>query len=171
MGLFNKSTNDNGTATTGSSSIVPSYNYLSLIPKENQTLKSNPTAVSLKDDKLSFNLMNSIPSGGKLEGYNVSLYTVENATNKLLKAGLSINTSDYDTKGKSNLFLKGNIQYELGGEAYEASINHNIVDGTNIVMDVNTPNPIINSDEEFIRYLLQEIEYLKSRVSSLESGI
>lgn len=167
MGLFNK-TEDNGATT--SSPVAPSYNYLSLINNKAQVIKSNATQVTIKDDKLSFNLMNSIPAGGRLTDYNISLFALQNGVNKLLKAGLSVNTTNYDVAGTGNLFLKGNLLYEKDGETFESSLNHNIVDGTSIVMDTKTPTPIINSDEEFINYLINELELLKARVSSLEKG-
>jgi len=171
MALFgNNSNGDNGSTGNGASPVMPSYNYLSLLPKDNQTIRSNPTEVTIKDNMLSFNLMNSIPTGARLQDYNLTLYSVENAQSKLLKAGLSVNTMDYDTKGKSNLFMRGNVLYEQDGKTYEGSINHTISNGTQIVMEVATPNPIINSDEEFISYLLQELEYLRNRVSALENN-
>lgn len=126
------------------------------------------------DNKLGFNLMESLPANSQIKAYNVNLFGRDNkGLSRLLKSNFNLNTVDFDTTGLSDLELKGSVVYEdlETSIQYESKFDKalGVTDVTsNLTFTPYSSLSSFNTDAELIQHLVGKITSLENRITALE---
>jgi len=137
--------------------------------------KTAPIYITIEKDsvstKISYNINSIIPTGSNIVRKDIIIYGYIGGGKKLVSSNNNlIRTATVDNMYE-NVYIKVNVEYEYNNAYYNIDDSFQADKSKSITLNITNSQDDYSTPEELLTFLINNINYLNSRVSDLESKL